>query len=215
MRTKDFVHDFIVKKAGTSAIARIKFSPHSDANHMKTIHWDYYQRLADLTNLLTFGCDFNELGCQSRRWPSLERLQQMEKDDRRRFRKAQMCCCSDCRISFGHLYVIPDSPGIIKMYARNFNEETGFWRMGKGCVLKRKYRSPVCLSARCGIPVKPEKSGEFLLKLIHKDQKFILDEYRRWTNNKSFNTMNQVINDLRRRILKEIRDENRVNSKQA
>ena len=78
MRTKDFIHDFIVKKAGTSAIARIKFSPHSDANHMKTIHWDYYQRLADLTNLLTFGCNFTDLGCASRRWPSLERLQQME-----------------------------------------------------------------------------------------------------------------------------------------
>jgi hypothetical protein len=213
MRTKDFVHDFIVRKSGTSAISRVKFDPYSDRNRMKIIQWEYYHKLADLTSLLTFGCNFSELGCERRKWPSIEAKERAAERDPRQFKNSQMCCCSACRISFGHWYILPNSESTLKMYARNFNKETGFWREGKGCILKRKYRSPICLTARCGIPVKPRKSGDFLLFILHDDQETILHKYRTWTKSKSICNMDDVIRDLRRRIKKEIRDENSTNSK--
>ena len=68
------------------------------------------------------------------------------------------CCCSGCKYNKGYLRQMVYHQGIIivfgtdkavKLYNKHFNNETGFWREGKGCVLPRKYRSPTCVFHSC------------------------------------------------------------------
>lgn len=62
-----------------------------------------------------------------------------------------MCCCKDCYSNMG--YLSHHNPIMVvrylKLFARLFKEDVGFWRSGKGCVLPRKVRSPICLAYRC------------------------------------------------------------------
>lgn len=57
------------------------------------------------------------------------------------------CCCHSCKNSVGFLRII--SEHILKKYARHFNEKTGYWRQGKGCILNHTMRSSTCLTYNC------------------------------------------------------------------
>lgn len=98
--------------------------------------------LADLTEGLDYGCGFDSEGiCQRNRNPQF--IQGMDASSRRR----KQCCCGGCATSVGYLRQI--TFGSVSEYARNFTEETGFWREGLGCVLPRRLRSATCLRHYC------------------------------------------------------------------
>ena len=124
----------------------------------KILGWKYgtFMKLAELTSYLMFDCDFNKKGlCKIRRKYT------SALDDR-----AQMCCCSGCRPCLGFHYELSADYSIIEFYAKHFNEETGFWRKGKGCVLPRKYRSSTCLTYNCDHNACRPDSHKALLKCL-------------------------------------------------
>jgi hypothetical protein len=108
----------------------------------KGMSWKLRYEIAALTENINYGCDFNEEGiCVGMR-------------DKDKFMphyqagKEKCSCCYDCARSVGYLHNIP-SNNLIKDYAESFDEEKGFWREGKGCILPRTHRSITCLRHRC------------------------------------------------------------------
>ena len=65
-----------------------------------------------------------------------------------RFRNGGVqCMCKDCNLFCGFIRFTTEKDLI--MYAELYDEKTGFFRKGKGCVLPREYRSGICLSYYC------------------------------------------------------------------
>lgn len=101
---------------------------------------NYYQKLAGLTELIDYKCNFDRNGmCKV----------YIAKRDMCRTGRETMCCCHSCERTIGYLNTIPSEWGILTQYAELFDEETGFWRKGKGCILPRKLRSNTCLRYHC------------------------------------------------------------------
>ena len=125
----------------------VNLHPHGDPH--------LWSRLAKLTEKINFDCKFNEKGgCKNHS-------------------KYITCCCSGCSGSVGHFtYRNFDShtpkekiENILLFYAKNFDEQDGFWREGKGCILPREKRSQICLTYNCGyIPSPEERTLESLLR---------------------------------------------------
>ena len=104
-----------------------------------------YATMIEVTELIDFACDFDDEGrCFAHPIapPS--------------------CCCSGCRRHNGYfnsvavgseaeenVVFVPLYRNAIKSYNRHFNDKTGFWRAGKGCILPRKYRSTTCVFYNC------------------------------------------------------------------
>lgn len=110
------------------------------SNRTRQVSWWFIRETRKLTDEINFDkiCQFDKGGFCSR-----------ENNGRRGSSRTVMCCCESCKRNVGYLYQIPKNVGIIKMYAENFDDETGFWREGKGCVLPREHRSRVCIKWVC------------------------------------------------------------------
>jgi len=120
----------------------------TDRNGM---NWSTYERLAALTKYIDYGCKFTVLGCKQYRYKSKEEKDETtarwKKDHDGRPHPNLMCCCGGCRYSVGYINVF--NVDSIAKIARYYNDKSGFWREGKGCVLPRKYRSHTCLNHSC------------------------------------------------------------------
>lgn len=108
-----------------------------EADHIdisgKKVSWSYYKARAKRTGQLDFDCQFKDGHCKrSRNDASPE---------------AKMGCCQGCPSTIGYLKEI--ERGSAWSYAQLFDPLTGFWREGKGCILPREMRSPICLSYNC------------------------------------------------------------------
>lgn len=79
---------------------------------------------------------------------------------------AKGCCCKNCASDHGYFRFIPVE--LARKLAKHFNEKTGFWRAGKGCVLKRSERSVTCVDYNCFADSKMKESM-FQFGLILRD----------------------------------------------
>jgi len=116
--------------------------------------WGTIKQVKNETSNIDFGCKFDSKGyCNS------EVTFYGNKMD-------QMCCCKNCSITIGYLDVI-NSNEDLKYYAKLFNDKTGFWRKGKGCILDRSMRSITCIVYTCKDMLKPKmnKIGNKIKKL--------------------------------------------------
>lgn len=109
-----------------------------------------YEKLAELTAKIDYSCNFDKLGrCRI----DVEKTSEV----------SDMGCCKYCSDNLGYLMSIHESH--ISILSKNFNTETGFWRKKKGCILPRKYRSPLCLDYICKNNIIPR--DYLLLKSIY------------------------------------------------
>lgn len=108
--------------------------------------WYDYQKLAELTEHVNYHCNFKPNGtCRG--------------SSNRDGNGAGLCCCSGCFSLMGHHKELPCDYNELMSYCELFAAEKkgksgklealGFWRAGKGCILPRKMRSPICLSHSC------------------------------------------------------------------
>jgi hypothetical protein len=110
--------------------------------------WGARQKYAELTSLVDFGCDFDEDGvCKIYQDQNLGL--KGGKARKEKIEKVSRCCCGGCRASCGYLGSLPNDANVLRRIAGLFDEKTGFWRLGKGCVLPREYRSNTCLFYMC------------------------------------------------------------------
>ncbi len=130
MRTKDFIARAISKK--------------NVCIHDKPYGFEAadYRRVTELTAHFKFPCDFKSGMCH--RYRKLR--QEGRFDSKERYDK---CCCDTCGRDIGYLYYLPNYMWDIKIIAGCYNEDDGFWRLGTGCILPRRYRSLTCVSYSC------------------------------------------------------------------
>lgn len=94
-------------------------------------HSQFRPDVAVLTGLFEFACDFKNGKCAGKR-------------------DTVKCCCSNCASSIGHFGdQWPNNTEALEQLAGYFNPETGFWRVGKGCILPRHRRSLTCAFYVC------------------------------------------------------------------
>jgi len=146
METRDFL-DLFVKKGGRTVGGKVHGWKH-----------DTFKGLAGLTSYLAFNCNFNKDGlCKVRQSNNV-----FDNVDE----KAQMCCCGGCRPCIGFHYQMSPDYSVIEFYAQHFDEKTGFWRKGTGCVLPRSHRSSTCLTYNCDRNTCRPDSHKHLLKCL-------------------------------------------------
>ena len=89
------------------------------------------------------------------------------------------CCCSSCARYIGYLGKYwPTDLSIIQKYARRFQEDVGFYREGRGCILPRHMRSLICTYHVCGeIKQEFEKINRDKLDLF-----YLIRDYKYSTN---------------------------------
>jgi len=119
-----------------------------------------------LTKHFIFPCNITKKGCNC-------------EHDYNKKKNRPMCCCINCCFNIGYLYNIRPSfkplkdekydstvyqsvKKVIKIYAKHFSINTGFWRKGRGCILPRRLRSVTCLTYVCSDIAKEfrEKNGK-------------------------------------------------------
>lgn len=95
------------------------------------------EKLKSLTEEINFNCKFGKDGI-CKRYIGERPVVDI---------KIKMCCCAGCRdrIGFRKIIYLED----ISFLAKNFDEKTGYWREGKGCILPREKRSVTCVGYSC------------------------------------------------------------------
>ena len=152
----------------------------------KGITWEQSFKLAELSKHFEFNCDFDENGiCKARRKgitkKNIKTFHKVYNKGSKYWRKyldnyntpyedrvyqGVMCCCAGCHTTVGHHYTLPKQKNLRRKIAKYFNDRTGFWRPGKGCILPRKYRSSVCIGYVChSMSIFPHK--KLLLNVIY------------------------------------------------
>lgn len=161
METRDFLYEYVRKMSNNRSMS-------------DTISgWRYftYMKLAALTSYIKFECNFNEKGlCKTRNHEGSNANE-----------KASMCCCSGCHNCIGFLYQLPQDFKIIEEYASFFNEKTGFWRAGSGCILPRSHRSPTCLTYNCDVNTSRSDAENHLLKCLRRREENVSIKGKRFS----------------------------------
>jgi len=109
--------------------------------YSKKLSWEQYGKISELFGEIDFGCNFEQGHCNPRHYP----LEHISKDQ-----ASHPCCCVGCAnkwVEPGYLRIIPK--GKTNEIFSYWNSKTGFWRKDKGCILPRKYRSPICVTYLC------------------------------------------------------------------
>ena len=98
--------------------------------------WNQWAKFTKITSTLDYGCNFNANGktCSKNRHYG---------------EREEMCCCAYCLSHVGYLSLIPNNNQVIKEIASLFDEQHGFWREKKGCILPVQHRSDTCIAYRC------------------------------------------------------------------
>lgn len=179
-----------------------------------SLSWENYFRLANLTKLVDYDCRFTALGCKREKVKRKEKQAVLEKfETKGETPHMLMCCCGGCWHSMGYVSYFPNDPRYLKRIAKYYNEKLGFWRVDKGCILPRKYRSPTCLRHSCG-PITPGESGGRLMRYLSMSERQIREDHLKRTGRDVYYP-DIIITELEADLRREIRDENRANSKQT
>ncbi len=217
MRTDKFIRVCLDRRKTLSTRRNISYY---GVNRGTYLTWADYYLLADLTKFVDYNCKFTELGCKQYKITKKAKKKSLEILARggnmrsgESFSYAIMCCCGSCRGSVGHSEYFPSDLKDLKIIARYFNEQTGFWRAEKGCILPRKYRSATCLKYDCR-KIRPHKSGRVLLSYLNKSSEHIRKQHHKRTG-ENYVAIWQIVDSLKREMKKELKNENRTNSKQT
>jgi len=95
--------------------------------------------IASMTRTVNYDCGFQNGRCKERRKADTER---------------RGCCCGSCNHTCGYFnysevqYLCSDLTDL-RLVGSCFDNDTGFWRSGIGCIIPRHLRSGVCLSFNC------------------------------------------------------------------
>ena len=168
--------------------------------------WEAQFALAELSGFVDYNCQFTDLGCRQHRFTSKkakkEALKAMEGDVRAPYQL--MCCCGSCAYAIGYLQQFPNKIEILEEIANCYTERLGFWRMDKGCILPRKYRSTVCLSHRCG-EITPKNAGKILMLYVRMTDKEIVEEYKARSGRRYVRSPLTAIKELGKMLLEELK----------
>lgn len=122
------------------------------------IYWEDFEELTELTKYIDYGCNFKNGACKIYYRPGYQ----------------PECCCKFCFRNVGYLRIIPNYCRLTEL-APYFYKDVGFWKVGMGCQLPRKWRSSICLSHNCksidyspisSIPKSKETMDALLIYLI-------------------------------------------------
>lgn len=120
----------------------------------KNVSWEHLKLVKAGSERINYHCNFKNEKC----------FYQQKCTNTVSNTKAKMCCCIDCFKAVGHFRHLPQDNEIeMKILARKFIEpkdpekltNSGFWRVGKGCILPRMYRSLTCLGYICNMSMLP------------------------------------------------------------
>jgi hypothetical protein len=100
--------------------------------------------IKELIEFIDFQCDFIDGKCK--KFPERE------------------CCVKDCVSKTGFLKNICSED--LSKYENNWDIDTGFYRVGKGCVLPIRLRSIICLTFSCRTDFMKDKLSYGLIKLL-------------------------------------------------
>lgn len=213
MRTDKFIRLCLKRGKNLSDIANFSWN-----DEPGRLLWRDRALLADLTKLIDYKCQFTTLGCKRHKITRKQKkktLEIMERGGNMRsgesFAWGIMCCCGGCVSSLGHSRGFPNCLHHLKKIAGYFDESWGFWRLEKGCVLPRKYRSPTCLRHNCG-GFRPYNSGRVLLRYLTRTDESIREHHYKRTGESYFH-ISQIAESLEKEMKKELKNENRTNSK--
>lgn len=103
------------------------------------LSWTEYKKFATITSKVNFGCAF-KYASEGDDFPSC-------------VGSSKYGCCTGCRYNIGYFDVLPNDDKILTIIASYFNKQGGFHKLGKGCMLPRKYRSIICLTHSCSMAV--------------------------------------------------------------
>ena len=145
------------------------------------------------------------------KWEKEKALERLDKsEDGKYFSSRLMCCCQRCRGTVGWHRNLPNDYYRLKRIASCFDEETGFWRVNKGCVLPRKYRSSTCLRHSC-TEIKPTKMAQRLLKYLTMSDPQIQNDYYKLTKKRP-GSVSFIYEKFKQEMEEEIRNANSTNS---
>ena len=154
---------------------------------LKNINWEYLKLIKAGSERINYHCDFKNGKCfhQHKYANTVPDI------------KAKMCCCVNCFKVVGHFRYLPqNNEAEMKMLARKFTEpknsekltNSGFWKVNKGCILPRTYRSLTCLSYACNTQMLSKLEQFYIYhiltfyfynKIQDKLIKFVTKEYNR------------------------------------
>jgi hypothetical protein len=99
---------------------------------------DCIRDFKEITSTINYECDFIDGACRQSRGEKWS--------DKK---NAERCCCIGCAYANGyHYFMLESDYNEAKAY---WDDETGFWRKGKGCILPRGLRSETCLGYHCNV----------------------------------------------------------------
>lgn len=110
----------------------------------RTDYTDLLFSIKELIEFVDFQCGFIEGKCK--KFPERE------------------CCVKDCVLKAGFLKNICSED--LSEYESNWDRDTGFYRVNKGCVLPRRLRSIICLTFSCRTDFPKDKLSYGLIKLL-------------------------------------------------
>ena len=106
--------------------------------------WEERETIAEKTAKIDFGCDFKGNTCTAMR------------------ENYRGCCCQSCNSRRGYLQKI--KPTAFNEILSLFDRVWGFWRPEVGCILPRKWQSPICLFYFC-LPFIQKKERDDLVQI--------------------------------------------------
>lgn len=145
------------------------------------------RRLAKHTKTIAFPCDFKNNVCVDKR--SILKHNNNLKHKIIEEHSAEGCCCGGCAWSFGHHKHEDFDLGLLHKYIELYDPKTGFWRLNKGCILPRGWRSSTCLGYTCpSIRKKMPRKQLQLLNFIRSNEYAYAKPLLLWLrkNNKTF-----------------------------
>ena len=121
-----------------------------------------YRAILSATDLIDFGCRFNDKGVCHDRSKYVSPLKTTE-----------MCCCVSCAHNRGYLLRAPIVERDLSTYRHRWHKLNGFWQKGKGCVLPREHRSITCIFYNC-LPY--EEKASKIIRNLKNAAEHLLDE---------------------------------------
>ena len=150
--------------------------------------YDWFAELAKLTKYIDYGCDFDKNGiCKKYRQGSLGTTE-----------NRVMCCCNNCARNNGFLDIIPASTYLQHKYCEMYDDNTGYWRKGTGCILPRKMRSYTCLQYNCTPNRYVKSSGYVLLYNLLRERPESIK-----INGRKRKSRRAIVNEMEKWLIKE------------
>lgn len=142
-----------------------------DDNFVKSeindISWEHFKLIKAGSERINYRCDFKNGKCFFQHHHTY--------DDLNTSTKEKMCCCMNCFNSVGHFrYLQKNDKKQLKLLAKKYVEpknpkklvDSGFWRVDKGCIFPRMYRSTVCLRYACNTSAMAEIDLFYLYRIL-------------------------------------------------